>query len=110
MPVIVKELKAARISGRKTVDYRMALMSVIEGMGPAAEGAVPVLTEIVQDEKERNDFVLLKARMALTAIGTPLSPANRQSIRPEKRGAVATEGIPQGSCRSRCSALLSHAP
>ena len=71
VPVIVKELKAARISGRKTVDYRMALMSVIEGMGPAAEGAVPVLTEIVQDEKERNDFVLLKARMALTAIGTP---------------------------------------
>ena len=71
VPVIVRELKAAGISGRKTVDYRMALISVIEGMGPAAEGAVPVLTEIVQDEKERNDFVLLKARMALTAIGTP---------------------------------------
>ena len=71
VPVIVRELKAAGISGRKTVDYRMALMSVIEGMGPAAEEAVPVLTAIVQDEKERNDFVLLKARMALAAIGTP---------------------------------------
>jgi|GEM_PF-2400815 len=71
VPVIVRELKTAGISGRKTVDYRMALMSVIEGMGPAAEEAVPVLTVIVQDEKERNDFVLLKARMALAAIGTP---------------------------------------
>ena len=73
VPVIVRELKTASISGRKTVDYRMALMSVIEGMGPAAEEAVPVLTAIVQDEKERNDFVLLKARMALAAIGSPLA-------------------------------------
>ncbi|HEU0007085.1 MAG TPA: HEAT repeat domain-containing protein [Terriglobia bacterium] len=71
VPVIARELKAARISGRKTADYRIALMSVLEELGPAAETAVTVLTEIVQDEKERNDFVLLKARMALTAIGTP---------------------------------------
>src|SRR5688572_970427 len=48
VPVIVGELRAARTSGRKTTDYRIALMSVIEAMGPAAEGAVPVLTEIVQ--------------------------------------------------------------
>jgi len=71
VPVITGELKAAQLSGRKTADYRIALMSVIEQVGPAAEGAVAVLTEIVQDEKERNDFVLMKARMALTAIGTP---------------------------------------
>jgi HEAT repeat protein len=49
----------------------MALFSVLESIGPAAEAAVPVLTEIVQDSSERNDFVLLKARMALGAIGTP---------------------------------------
>jgi anthranilate phosphoribosyltransferase len=71
VPVIVRELKAARVSGRKTADYRIALMSVLEELGPAAEAAVTALTEVVQDEKERNDFVLLKARMALTAIGTP---------------------------------------
>jgi len=71
VPVIARELKAAQLAGGKTADYRIALMSVLEQMGPAAEGAVTVLTEIVQDEKERNDFVLMKARMALTAIGTP---------------------------------------
>ncbi len=71
VPVIARELKAPRISGRNVANYRIALMSVLEEMGPAAEAAVPVLTEIVQDQKERNDFVLLKARMALTAIGTP---------------------------------------
>ncbi len=64
VPVIVRELKAPSISDRKAADYRMALISVIEDIGPAAEAAVTVLTEIVQDEKERNDFVLLKARMA----------------------------------------------
>jgi len=71
VPVIARELKAARTAGSKTANYRIALMSVIEELGPAAEAAITVLTEIVQDEKERNDFVLLNARMALTAIGTP---------------------------------------
>ena len=70
-PVLARELKAAQLSGRKTADYRIALMSVLEQMGPAAEAAATVLTEIVQDEKERNDWVLMKARMALAAIGTP---------------------------------------
>src|SRR5262245_110436 len=71
VPVVARELKAAHLAGRRTANYRIALMSVLEEMGPAAEAAVAVLTEIVQDEKERNDFVLLKARMALSAIGTP---------------------------------------
>ena len=61
----------------------MALISVLEEIGPAAEAAVPVLTEIVQDEKERNDFILLKARMALTAIGTP--PARQSAKASEQK-------------------------
>ena len=83
VPVIVEELKASRTSNSKAANYRIALMSVIEEMGPTAEAAVPVLTEIVQDEKERNDFVLLKARMALTAIGTP--PARKTAKTAEQK-------------------------
>ena len=72
VPVIISQLRTLRAGERKTtVDYQMALFSVLESMGPAAEAAVPVLTEIVQDTSERNDFVLLKVRMALAAIGTP---------------------------------------
>ncbi len=72
VPALVAQLRSLRAGERKTtLDFQMALFSVLESIGPAAEGAVPVLTEIVQDDSERNDFVLLKARMALSAIGTP---------------------------------------
>ena len=83
VPIIIGELKASRVSSQKTLNYRMALISVLEEIGPAAEAAVPVLTEIVQDEKERNDFILLKARMALRAIGTP--PARQTSQAAEQK-------------------------
>ena len=104
VPVIVRELKAARISGRKTADYRIALMSVIEGMGPAAEGAVTVLTEIVQDEKERNDFVLLKARMALTAIGTP--PARQTAKASDQKN--VEQWLQKASSREVAEAVAQH--
>lgn len=71
VPTLVTELTTARAAGRKTVDYQLALISVVEGIGPGAEAAVPILTTIVQDPAERNDSLLLKTRMALSAIGTP---------------------------------------
>jgi hypothetical protein len=83
VPVIIGELKAPRASNQKALNYRMALISVLEEIGPAAEAAAPVLTEIVQNEKERNDFILLKARMALTAIGTP--PARQSAKASEQK-------------------------
>lgn len=104
VPVVVRELKAARISGRKTADYRIALMSVLEGMGPAAEGAVTVLTEIVQDEKERNDFVLLKARMALTAIGTP--PAQQTAKASDQKN--VEQWLQKASRREVAEAVAQH--
>jgi HEAT repeat protein len=104
VPVIVRELKTARASGRKTADYRIALMSVLEGMGPAAEGAVAVLSEIVQDEKERNDFVLLKARMALTAIGTP--PARQTAKASDQKN--VEQWLQKASRREVAEAVAQH--
>ncbi len=110
VPVIIGELKAPRSSNRKAVDYRMALISVLEEIGPAAEAAVPVLTEIVQDEKERNDFILLKARMALTAIGTP--PARKSAKASEQKNVEQwlQKSSPEASCGSCCPTCLSHSP
>jgi HEAT repeat protein len=96
VPAIVAELKGLSTADGKAVNYRMALISALEKAGPAAEAAVPALTEIVQDEKERNDFVLLKAQMALAAIGTPQArdagrAAGRKSVEHWARGASAAD-------------------
>jgi HEAT repeat protein len=104
VPVIIGELKAARSPNRKALDYRMALISVLEEMGPAAEAAVPILSEIVQDEKERNDFILLKARMALTAIGT--APA-RQSAKISEQKNVE-QWLHKASSREVAEAVAQH--
>ena len=101
----MRELKAAHISGRKTVDYRIALMSVIEGMGPAAEGAVHGPHRNCPGRKRAERLCSPQGSNGTDSHRNALSSANRQSIRPKKRGAVVAEGIPQGSCRSRCSAL-----
>jgi HEAT repeat protein len=71
VPTLVTELTTSRATGRQTIDYQLALISVLEAIGPAAEAAVPILTAIVQDPTERNDSLLLKTRMALSAVGTP---------------------------------------
>jgi HEAT repeat protein len=104
VPVIIGELKAPRASNQKALNYRMALISVLEEIGPAAEAAVPVLTEIVQNEKERNDFILLKARMALTAIGTP--PA-RQSAKASEQKNVE-QWFQKASAREIAEAVAQH--
>ena len=105
IPVIIGELKVPRSSNRKAVDYRMALISVLEEIGPAAEAAVPVLTEIVQDEKERNDFILLKARMALTAIGTP--PARKSAKASEQKN--VEQWLQKSSPEAVAEAVAQHA-
>ena len=96
VPAIVAELKGPSTAGGKAANYRMALISALEKAGPAAEAAVPVLIEIVQDEKQRNDFVLLKAQMALAAIGTPRArdasqTAGKKSVEHWARGASAAD-------------------
>ena len=105
VPVIIRELKVPPNSNRKALDYRMALISVLEEIGPAAEAAVPVLTEIVQDEKERNDFILLKARMALTAIGTP---AARKSSKASEQKNVE-QWLQKSSPEAVAEAVAQHA-
>jgi HEAT repeat protein len=71
VPAIVECLTDLGRQGQETVDYRIALISILERLGPAAEGAVPLLTEMVQEEEDQNQYVLLKARLALEAVGTP---------------------------------------
>ena len=104
VPMIIGELKAPRVSNQKALNYRMALISVLEEIGPAAEAAVPVLTEIVQNEKERNDFILLKARMALTAIGTP--PARQSAKAAEQKN--VEQWFQKASAREVAEAVAQH--
>lgn len=96
VPTLVTELTMSRAAGRKTIDYQLALISMLEAIGPAAEAAVPILTAIVQDPKERNDSLLLKTRMALSAVGTPSAEeagkaADTRTIEQWKQKASPTE-------------------
>jgi HEAT repeat protein len=70
VPEILQELRGLDQHDRKTDEYRMSLFSVIEGIGPAAEAAVPLLESMVQGEGE-NEWVLFKVQSALLAINSP---------------------------------------
>jgi HEAT repeat protein len=71
VPLIVKEVEAPRAYDRKAQDYRMALIEVLRDIGKPAAAAVPVLTEITEDQHERNSHIKGQASAALAAIGTP---------------------------------------
>lgn len=94
VPLIVAELAPPRAATRSAQQQRIALMGVLRDMGPAAEAAVDVLTEIAGDPKERNDWVVFQARAALAAIGTPeAEAANRAGAEAlaESSAAAASE-------------------
>ena len=67
---ILQELKGLDLRDRKADDYRMALLTVIEGIGPAAKAAVPFLESIVQGE-DISEWAIFKAQSALLAINSP---------------------------------------
>ncbi len=71
VPLIIQELQAPRSATRRAEQQRIWLMGVLQDMGPAAEAAVPILTEIAADTQERNEYVKLQATSSLLAIGTP---------------------------------------
>jgi HEAT repeat protein len=71
VPPIVAELQRSRGRGRRIRDYHTALIVVLQQIGEAAQDAVPVLTEIVQDSDPRNEWLRFAAQGALQAIGTP---------------------------------------
>jgi HEAT repeat protein len=73
VPPIVAELRDTRRRGRRIRDYHTALIVVLQQIGEAAQDAVPVLTEIVQNSDPRNDWLRFAAQGALQAIGTPES-------------------------------------
>jgi len=79
VPLIVAELSLPRVATLQAQQQRIALMGVLQDMGPAAEAAVNVLTEIAQDAEERNEWVVFQARGALAAIGTPAAKAENKA-------------------------------
>ena len=104
VPLITQELQAPREATNRAQQQRIWLMGVLQDMGPAAAAAVPLLTEILNDPKERNDYVKFQAGQSLQWIGTPSAlAANRaeaekvaeQSARqasPEETRRAAEEG------------------
>ena len=96
MPLIVKELEAPRAYDRKAQDYRMALIEVLRDIGKPAAAAVPVLTEITEDQYERNGHIKGQASAALAAIGTPgaeqaAKAADQRTMRTWLRNAAPAE-------------------
>ncbi len=75
VPLLVAELAAPRGYGKKASHQRLALIEMLRDMAAAAEAAVPVLTEILNDPEERNDWVKFQAQGALVHIGTPAARA-----------------------------------
>ena len=75
VPAIVEALEAPLGEGQRARDYRLALIGVLQDIGTAAEAAVPVLTEIVQDPDKRNEWLRFHAEAALRAINTPEAEA-----------------------------------
>ncbi len=71
VPLLVEQLRAPRAQDKTAWAYRIALIGVLEDIGVAAEGAVPILVEITEDPEERNGHVKAAAERALLAIGTP---------------------------------------
>ena len=71
VPAVADTLRVAQGSDRAIRQFRLALVGVLEEIGPAAAGAVPLLTEIVLDRDPKREWLRLKARAALAAIGTP---------------------------------------
>lgn len=84
VPLIVAELAPPRAATREAQQQRIALMGVLQDMGPAAEAAAPLLAAIARDPQERNDWVRFQAQAALAAIGTP------EAERASRAGAAAT--------------------
>ncbi|NKB54371.1 MAG: hypothetical protein GKR97_19550 [Rhizobiaceae bacterium] len=69
VPLLVRELEMLKRRDKNTVHQRIALIETLRDIGPGAEVATNVLIEIVQDEKEPNDWLRMAARMALERIG-----------------------------------------
>jgi HEAT repeat protein len=75
VPLILKDLAAPRSYGKMAAHRRLALIELLRDIGPAAEAAVPVLVEILDDPEEPFDSVKTQAAMALGWIGTPQAKA-----------------------------------
>lgn len=71
VPLLIEALSLPPSHDRKIAAGRIAMIGVLQDIGPPAEAAVPVLRVIVDDPRERNDWVKMQARMALDRIGTP---------------------------------------
>lgn len=71
VPALTDALRVAQGSDRATRQFRLALVGVLEEMGPAAAEAVPLLTAIVLDRDPKREWLRFKAQSALAAIGTP---------------------------------------
>jgi HEAT repeat protein len=75
VPLILKDLAAPRSYGKMAGHRRLALIELLRDIGPAAEAAVPILVEILDDPEEPFDSVKTQAAMALVWIGTPQAKA-----------------------------------
>lgn len=86
IPAVADALRAAQGSDSQIRQFRLALVGVLEQIGPAAAEAVPLLTAIVLDRDPRREWLRFKAQAALAAIGTPEAEQVRRGA---ARGAMA---------------------
>jgi HEAT repeat protein len=75
VPLVLAELEPPRSYGKIAAHQRLALIELLRDIGPAAEAAVPRLTEILSDFEEPFESVKSTAAAALTRIGTADSKA-----------------------------------
>jgi HEAT repeat protein len=70
VPLVLVELAPPRSYGKIAAHQRLALIELLRDIGPAAEAAVPRLTEILSDPEEPFESVKSQSAAALTRIGT----------------------------------------
>ena len=70
VPLVLAELAPPRSYGKIAAHQRLALIELLRDIGPAAEAAVPRLSEILDDPEEPFESVKSQAAAALGRIGT----------------------------------------
>ena len=107
VPLLARALAAPRDYGKTATHQRIALIETLRDIGPAAEAAVPVLAEILEDAEEPNDWVKMAASMALGRIGGPAAEdALAESAETDAESLAASEDDAELARNARHSAFL----